>query len=243
MRSLLVILFLIVYSIVSLPLYLIEFIIGKINPGLKVKSSQAIVVTAFRMILFLCGIKVTVKGKENIPKEEAALFVFNHRSYFDILIGYTTVGKLAGFVAKKEMEHIPCIARWMRYLHCLFLDRENAREGLKTILEGVNLLKNGHSIFIAPEGTRNHEKEMLPFKEGSLKMAEKSGAPIVPVAMSHTDELLELHMPWIKKGHVIVEYCKPVRVEDLSKEQKKYLGAHVQDILKDTLKKNEVNYQ
>jgi 1-acyl-sn-glycerol-3-phosphate acyltransferase len=243
MRSILVVLFLLLFSIVSLPLYLMEYIFGKINPQLKVKSSQSIVVTAFKMILFISGIKVTVKGKENIPKEEAALFVFNHRSYFDILIGYTTVGKLTGFVAKIEMSNIPCISRWMRYLHCLFLDRENAREGLKTVIEGVNLLKNGHSIFIAPEGTRNHEKDMLPFKEGSLKIAEKSGAPIVPVAMSHTDSLLELHMPWVTKGHVVIEYCSPIKIEELSKEDKKHLAVYVQNILKDTLEKNEVYYQ
>lgn len=242
MRSFLVLLFLLIYSIVSLPLYLMEFIIGKINPHLKVKSSQAIVVTAFKMILFICGAKVTVLGKENIPKDEAALFVFNHRSYFDILIGYTTVNKLAGFVAKIEMRKIPCISRWMRYLNCLFLDRNNAREGLKTIIEGVNLLKAGHSIFIAPEGTRNHEKDMLPFKEGSLKMAEKSGSPIVPVAINHTDSLLEEHMPWIKKSHIVIEYGAPIRMETLSKEEKKFLGTYVQNRIKALLEKNEQLY-
>lgn len=238
MRSFLVLLFLLIFAIISIPLYFIEFIIGKINPHLKVKSSQAIVVTAFKMILFLCGVKVTVKGKENIPKEEAALFVFNHRSYFDILIGYTTVGKLAGFVAKKEMEKVPCISRWMRYLNCLFLDRENPREGLKTILQGIDLIKNGYSIFIAPEGTRNHGEDMLPFKEGSLKMAEKSGCPIVPVAMNNTDTLFEQHMPWVHKGHIIIEYCKPINLNEISKEDRKFLGNYVQNIIRETLDKN-----
>ena len=73
------------------------------------------------------------------------------------------------------MAKVPLLRLWMRYIHCLFLDRSNVKEGLKTILAGVDELKNGHSIWIFPEGTRNRGEEgsMLEFKEGSLKMADK----------------------------------------------------------------------
>lgn len=239
MKDVFVALFLLVFFIISIPLFLIEYIIGKINPHWKVKSSQAIVVSAFRFILFGCGIKKTIIGLENIPKNKAVLYVSNHRSYFDILIGYTSVPNLTGFVAKKEMSKIPFIRVWMRYLNCLFLDRDNIREGLKTVLEGIELIKKGYSIFISPEGTRNHQKEMLPFKEGSLKMAEKTGCPIIPVSLSNTDDLLENHMPWISKGHVIIEFGKPIYPADLDKENRKFIGSYVQNIIRETLLKNE----
>jgi len=239
MKTLFLFLFLFLFFIISIPLYLVEYIIGKLNPHWKVKSSQAIVVAAMNIILFGCGIKKTVLGLENVPKNESVLYVSNHRSYFDILVGYTTVPTLTGFVAKKEMSKIPFISLWMRYINCLFLDRDNIREGLKTILEGIELMHKGYSIFISPEGTRNQLKEMLPFKEGSLKMAEKTGCAIIPVSMNNTDNIFENHKPWVRKAHVIIEFGKPIYPKDLDKENRKFIGAYVQNIIKETLAKNE----
>ena len=80
------------------------------------------------------------------------------------------------------MEKIPILRTWMANVNCLFLDRKNIKEGLKTILQGIEKVKNGISIWIFPEGTRNTNEditELLPFKEGSLKIAEKSGCPVI----------------------------------------------------------------
>mgnify|MGYP000900386535 CR=1 FL=1 len=238
MKTIFVSLFLLFFFIISIPMFLILFFIGKINPGLKVKYSQAIVVFAFNIILNLCGIKKTVIGAHNIPKDMPVLYVSNHRSYFDILIAYTSVTNLVGFVAKKEIEKVPFLRVWMRNLNCLFLDRENVREGLKTILKGVDLVKNGYSIFIAPEGTRSHGNELLPFKEGSLKIAEKSGCPVIPVTLNNTDEIFENHFPWIRKAHVVIEYGQPIYIKDLEKENQKFLGAYVQNIIQETFNRN-----
>lgn len=238
MKTLLVALFLLIFFIISIPLFLFVIILGKINPKLKAKASQGIVVTAFHIILFICGVKKTVLGKENIPADKAVLYVSNHRSYFDILLGYTTVPNLTGFVAKKEMSKLPFISTWMEFMNCLFLDRDNVREGLKTILKGVEHINNGYSIFISPEGTRNQQAEMLPFKEGSLKMAEKSGCPIIPVTINNTDNIFENHLPWIRSAHVVIEYGKPVYPEELSKEDRKFLGSYVQEIIKEAYAKN-----
>lgn len=239
MKTLLVALFLLLFFILSIPLYLIVNIVGLFNKHTKVKVSQAIVVCAFRLILLISGVKKQVKGLKNVPKDEPVLYVSNHRSYFDILVGYTSVPTLTGFVAKKEMKKLPFIALWMKYLNCLFLDRENVREGLKTILEGVEHIKNGYSIFIAPEGTRNQEKEMLPFKEGSFKMAEKTGCAIIPVAISNTDAVFEKHLPFIRRAHVIIEFGKPVYPKTLEANEKKFLGAHIQSLIKNMLDKND----
>ena len=76
------------------------------------------------------------------------------------------------------MEKIPFLSTWMKLVNCLFLDRDDMKQGLKMVLDGINKLKSGISICIFPEGTRNKgedETELMPFKEGSLKMAEKSG--------------------------------------------------------------------
>ncbi len=235
-RFLLVATFVVLFLIVTIVVQLAEFIIGKFNPKLRDKSSLAIIQWAFRVVLFLSGTKLTVIGRENIPNEPV-LYVGNHRSFFDIVIGYTLVPNLTGFVAKKEMEKIPLLSNWMRLVHCLFLDRKNIKEGLKTILEGIEKVKNGISIWIFPEGTRNKDSELklMPFKEGSLKIAEKSNCPIIPVAMKGTADIFENQFPKIRKRHITVTFGRPIRIKELDKEQKKFLGAYTQNIIEEML--------
>ena len=238
MRTIFTALFLFIFFIISIPLYLIELILGRFNHRAMVSSSQKIVVVALRTVLLICGTRRTVLGVENIPKEEGVLYISNHRSYFDVPVAYACVPTLTSFMAKKEMEKIPFLSTWMKFLQCLFLDRDDIKQGLKTILKGIDLVKDGYSVFISPEGHRNQGKEMLPFKEGSFKIAEKTGCAIIPVAISNTDACFENHKPWIRKAHVVIEYGSPIYPKELTKEQQKFLGSHVQGIIRDMLEKN-----
>lgn len=232
-------LFLIIFLILSIPLFLFEYILGKFNKRAMVASSQKIVVGAFHVFLWICGVKITVIGRENVPSDEAVLYISNHRSYFDIPVAYVTVPTLTGFMAKKEIKKIPFLSTWMILMQCLFLDRDDIKQGLKTILKGIEQVKDGYSVFIAPEGTRSQGAEMLPFKEGSFKISEKTGCAIIPVAISNTDELFEKHVPWIKSNHVIIEYGKPIYPKTLSKEEVRFLGSYTQNIIKDMLDHNK----
>lgn len=230
------------YLILSIPILLIEWIIGKFNPRAKDISSLRIIQTVFRFILKVTGADITIIGHENVPKDQAVLYIGNHRSFFDILLTYVHCPDLTGYIAKKEMEPIPLLSTWMRYLHCLFLDRKDIKEGMKTILTAIEKVKNGISICIFPEGTRNkgdNELELLPFHEGSFKIATKSGCPIIPMSISNSAEIFENHFPKIKPCKVVVEYGKPIYPEQLSKEDKKRLGAYTQGIILEMLKKNQ----
>lgn len=240
MRIVLVVLSMVLFLILFLPVYFILWIVGKFNPHMKIAASQTIVRNAFRFVLFCAGTKITVLGRENVPKDEAFLYVGNHRGLADIPVGYITLPTLTGFVAKKELKKIPLFSWWMKNLQCLFLDRDDMKEGLKTIMQGVGQLKAGYSVFIMPEGTRNRgdEFDLLPFKEGSLKMAEKAGCAIVPVAISNTAAVFENHMPWVKRSHVIIHYGKPIYPNDVPKEERKHLGATVRDIIIAQLKED-----
>lgn len=230
-----VILFLILFS----PVLVIEWIIGKFNKEKKDYSSLRIVQNAFKFILWITGVKVTVIGEENVP-DEAVLFIGNHRSFFDILLTYSRCKRLTGYVAKKEMDRFPLLNNWMRNLYCLFLDRENPKEGLKTILTAIDYVKKGISICIFPEGTRNKGEElsMLPFKEGSFKIASKTGCAIVPISLNNTAEIFENHFPKIKKAHVIIEYGKPIYYKDLDKETQKHIGVYCQNLIQETINRN-----
>ncbi|MDO5540139.1 MAG: lysophospholipid acyltransferase family protein [Eubacteriales bacterium] len=227
------------FLILSIPVLIIEWIIGKFNPHARDISSLRIVQGVFRLILWETGSKITVIGHENVPKNETVLYVGNHCSYFDILMTYCRCPGLTGYVAKDSMEKIPLLSTWMKRLYCLFLNRDDVRQGLKTILTGIEQIKNGISMCIFPEGTRNHNKEMLPFKEGSLKMAEKTGCAIIPMAITNSAEIFEDHLPKIHAANVILEYGKPIYPKELTKEERKFLGSYTRKIIQEMLDKHK----
>lgn len=240
MRLICIAIFIFLFLLISLPIQFVEWIIGKFNPDLKNRSSLSIVNWAFRCIIWMAGTKVTVIGEENVPKDRPVLYVGNHRSYFDIVLTYVRVPGLTGYIAKKEIARIPSLNQWMRNLHCLFLDRQNIKEGLKTILQAIEHIKSGISIFVFPEGTRNRvSDDLLPFHDGSLKIAEKSGCTIIPVTINNSAGVFEDHMPWVRKAHVIIEYGEPIDSSSLSKEEKRELSARIQRVLKETYAKNK----
>lgn len=227
------------YLILSIPILLVEWVIGKFNKRAKDISSLRIIQAVFRFILKITGADITIKGHENVPADAAVLYIGNHRSFFDILLTYVLCPDVTGYVAKKEMESIPLLSNWMRYLHCLFLDRKNIKEGMKTILLAIEEMKNGISICIFPEGTRNRnesELDLLPFHEGSFKIATKAGCPIVPIAIHNSAGIFEAQFPKMRPAKVIVEYGEPIYPDKLDKEEKKHIGAYTQNKILEMLK-------
>lgn len=234
-RIILVAVFVVLFLVLSIPLLITEWIIGKLNMDLKNKSSLAIVNWAFRVCLFFAGTTVIVKGEENVPKDEPVLYIGNHRSYFDILITYVRVPRPTGYIAKREMLKWPLLVSWMKNLHYLFLDRNDVKQGLKIILTAIEKIKSGISICIFPEGTRNKENHtFMEFHEGSFKIASKSGCPIIPMTIYNSADIFEDHLPKIKKTQVILEYGKPIYVKDLAKEDQKKIGAYTKNIIMET---------
>ena len=144
-RFIALVLFVVLFLICSIPLLIVEYIIGKFNMELKDRSSLAIVKWAFRGCLWITGVEITVIGEENVPTDRAVLYIGNHRSYFDILMTYIRVPRPTGYIAKKEMLRYPLLKNWMKYLHCLFLDRKDIKQGMKTILEGIEKIKDRKS--------------------------------------------------------------------------------------------------
>lgn len=242
LRLIFILLFVFLFLILSVPVMLAEYIVGRFNPDLKCRSSLAIVNWAFRCIRFLAGTRVDYIGLENVPADTPVLYVGNHRSFFDIILTYPMVPRPTGYISKKELAKIPLLSIWMRNINCLFLDRDNIKAGMQTILQAIDMMKNGKSVCIFPEGTRSKkEGEILPFHEGSFKIAVKSGCPIVPITINNSAEILENHFPFIKKAHVIIEYGKPVYPSSLPKEQQKQLAPYFREIIIETHRKNLPN--
>lgn len=243
MRTILILLYYLLVCIISIPLLLIEYVVRKINENAAAAFALWMVRITFPAALFLSGCKKHVTGLENIPKDTPVMFAANHRSFYDIILAYATLSSAhiqTAFISKIEIKTFPVIAQWMYFLNCLFMDRGDMKQNMGVILNAISLVKNGYSIYIAPEGTRNTEDTLLPFKEGSMKIATKTKVPIIPVCIRNTESILEDHSPWIKSGHIYIDFGEPVYPDKLDQEEKKYIGAHVRGIIQEMYDKREI---
>jgi len=233
-RTILCIPLAIILLLISIPVLIVEKIIAKFNRRVSDISTTRFVQKALSLFLYAAGVRLTVIGKENIPRDQAVLYVGNHQSMIDPLVAYTVLPGPTGIISKMEVAKIPLVAAWMRQLHCLFLDRSDLRQGMKTILAAIDQVKDGISILIYPEGTRNKnedETELLEFHEGSYKIAIRSGCPIVPIAISGTAKVVENQFPKLRKGQVILEFGKPIDPKALSRDEQKCLGVYSRGLI------------
>lgn len=186
--------------------------------------------------LKIIGVKVNINGIENLP-EGNCIFVSNHQGNADFLVFMAKLNKQLGFLAKKEILKIPIIRTWMRDMHCVFIDRENIRESLKAINQGVENLNNGYSMLIFPEGTRSKGHELGEFKKGSLKMALKAKVPLVPIVIDNSFKVFEEGKGKLKSATINLSILEPVNLEELSKDEKAELAETVRKKIEAELNK------
>lgn len=181
-------------------------------------------------------IKLNVTGIENVPAGPV-LFVSNHQGYADIPVFFAAIPeKQFGFVAKTSLGKIPIFGEWIRDIRSIFIERDDARSSLKTMGEGIALLKQGFSLVIFPEGTRSKGNQMGEFKKGSLRLATKPGIPVVPVTLNGTYRVYE-ELGYVRSGASIDFYIHPaIETKTLSKLEANNLAERVEEIIKSKLR-------
>ncbi len=178
------------------------------------------------------GADVRLYGEENLPTpDETVLYIANHQSYFDIALFMSHIDLPKGFVAKIEMKKIPILRTWMKFIHCVFMDRSNLRKSAEAIALGIRNLKNGHSMVIFPEGTRSQGPVMGYFKAGSFKLATKPQVPIIPVTINGSYKLMEGNGNRIKPDTVEVYIHPRINTKGLSKEELDSLPEKVKELI------------
>lgn len=242
MRTIITVLYIFLFLILGLPVLGIEWIISKFNKAHADMVQLRIVQWGLKCVAFISGVKLTVIGEENVPRDEPVLYIGNHRSFFDVVVTYARCPGLTGYIAKDGVNKVPIFRIWMKRLHCIFLKRDDMKEGLKVILKAIEYVKSGISICIFPEGTRNKDRDnptsLLPFKEGSFKIASKTGCKIVPMALIGTADILENHFPWIHSTDIKLIYGEPIDVSALDKDQQKHVGAYCQTVVEELIRSN-----
>lgn len=177
------------------------------------------------------GATFHITGCEHVPQDGPVLFVANHQSDFDIAVFMCFIPRSKGYVSKVQLLRVPLLRTWMMNLRCVFLDRDDMRKSAKAINECIAILKSGYPMVVFPEGTRSKTGETGEFKAGSFKLATKSKAPIVPVTIKGTRNIMEGNNYIIKPAEVTITVHPVVYTENLSKEEEAILPERIKAII------------
>lgn len=183
----------------------------------------------------IIGMEIEVEGFENIP-DKTCVFMGNHQSILDIPVMRYSTQRTLDFVAKKELAKAPLIGYWITHVKSVTIDRDNVREGIKAINQAVNNIKDGYNFTIFPEGTRSKDGKIHEFKKGSVKIATKSKAPIVPVAIKGTSACFEDSKEFVP-GKVKVIFGEAIETENISREVEKELMLRVEESVRNLYEK------
>lgn len=189
-----------------------------------------------KKLLFMAGAKVTVTGRENIPEGCPCVFASNHQSFFDILVLLAHLDKPHAILSKASIGKVPLIRLWMKEIHCVYVDRADMKAGIEAINKMIEVIRNGYSAIIFPEGTRSKNGEIGEFKGGAFKVAQKTGTPVIPVALDGTGALFERNHYWIKPGKVNLAILPPIETEGMGRTEFKELPVKTQQLIADAKK-------
>lgn len=231
MRRIAILLFFPIYFIGSLPFMLIGWLLSLFSRQLGRKVAYGFTRSTSLILMWLTGTDFVVTGKEFLDPTANYLYMGNHRSLLDTPVLMIMVKRPLSFVSKMEMAKVPILKQWMQLLNCLFLDRDDNRKALKTILRGIEQLSEGDNIAIFPQGTRSEGQDFLPFKAGSFKLATKSETAIVPVTIYGTDEMLENNVFNVKPGKIYVHFHQPIETKGMTMAQQKELASLVESMI------------
>lgn len=190
-----------------------------------------------RSLVLVAGGRVKVRGLEHLPKESNICFISNHQGVFDIPIIMGYVPKPLFFIAKKELMFIPILGFWIAVSRCIFIDRKNKRQSVQAIQKGVDQIKQGYPTVIFPEGTRSQSDTMGEFKSGSLKLALRSNARIVPLTTNGSYKIREEKKGIIASADITLTIHPVIDVSTLAEEEKKDLAGRLWKIVNSGLKK------
>ena len=165
---------------------------------------------ALRLLLALAGCRLRVVGREHMEHPGAKIFVANHTSFFDVLVAMAGLGVPYRFVSKWEVHHMPFIGTFLRKMHHLAFDRSDPEARLRQQQEIEELLRQGESVFVFPEGTFTREDGIRQFQLGAFKAAVATGAPILPVSLRGARKFLRDETILPRPSSVTITLSPPI---------------------------------
>lgn len=187
-------------------------------------------------------IKIISEGFEKLKGVKGYAMVCNHQAIIDpIVFLCVSKDKNMSFIMKEEVRKIPLVGRWLTIAGHYYLNRNNPREGLKTIINGANALKADRAVGIYVEGTRSKGTKLGEFHEGSFKMPQKSKAPIALCVIDNTYKMAK-NFPW-KRTKVYIKVCEVLSYENYEAMSTKEISDYAYNVMSKGLEELRDKYK
>jgi len=189
--------------------------------------------------LWVVGARLEVEISPLDDFSKPALFVSNHRSFYDIPALVGAVPTNLHFLAKKEVRKIPFLGLYAAAMGMVFIDRADSAASRASVEHMSRLLEEGASMASYPEGTRSRSGELLPFKTGSFVAAIKAGVPVVPVSISGSEKVLPSDGFSPRPGLIRVSIGEPIPTAQMDLEDRRRLADEARDQVAEMLQRAE----
>ena len=210
---------------------LVEIITGSLERGVIDERTKWF----GRKVVELLDVDLIATGADQVPTDRAYVYMSNHQSHLDIPMLYATLpSRTIRMLGKKELFRIPLWGRGLRAAEFIEVDRSNHARAMQSIDYAARLLRDGVSIYLAPEGTRSRTGQIGKLKKGGFHLAKDTHTPIVPVAVKGTIDILPRGGKVMRKGQrVEVTIGAPIdvegrEIESLMDEVGAFLRRHVE---------------
>jgi 1-acyl-sn-glycerol-3-phosphate acyltransferase len=166
-----------------------------------------------RMLLRICGVRVTLLGTEHLVPGQSYIYASNHASMFDIPVVAGTLPDDIRMVYKKELEKIPLFGWGLKWGSYIAVDRSRSQDALRSLEEAAAKIRNGASVLLFVEGTRSQDGALQPFKRGAFALAVRAGVPVIPLTINGSYHIVPKHSLHIRPGPVELVLDSPIVLE------------------------------
>ena len=163
-----------------------------------------------KIFCWLSFVKVTISGKENIDKKTSYVFVANHQGAYDIFSIYGYLGHEFRWMMKASLSRIPMVGFACVMSKQVYVDKSSPTALRTTMSRAQNLLSDGMSIVVFPEGARSSNGKMRPFKRGAFMLAQEFNLPVVPITIDGAFDVLPRFKKIPNWGHIHITIHKPI---------------------------------
>ena len=188
-----------------------------------------------RMGLWVAGVRLEVRGRENLPRGRHCLYMSNHVSNIDPPLLVAALPPRIAFMAKKEIFSIPVLGTAVHLDGCVLVDRQNPEAARESVEGALANIKQGVTFVVYPEGTRSRDGRLQRFKHGVFVLAIRAGVPIVPITLDGTRAIMAKGKWAIYPGTVRMTIHPPVETRGRREEERERLAEEIRAIVASVL--------
>lgn len=198
-----------------------------------------------RLIVRILLLPVKVEGRENLDKDQSYVFVSNHQGAFDIFLIYGFLNRNFKWMMKYQLGEIPLVGYACRCCHFIFVDRRGPKRIKATYDKAREILREGMSVVVFPEGSRTFTGHMGKFRRGAFMLADEVELPVVPLTINGSFNVMPRtrDMKWVIWHPLKLTIHKPIPHTGKGEDYQKEVMKQAYDVIESSLVSEYKGYE